>query len=75
MRTVGGDRDEIVICGDIDQFTESLRYRPPTLERISDVPRAQFRISDDVLVSADLEQANVGGFVSNRLMATLKIDF
>lgn len=65
---------EVVVCGSVDQ--EHLRLRPlPDVAGGPAVPRAEATLAGDLRASADVEQADVGGVPSNRIMLRLKLPF
>jgi hypothetical protein len=70
-----GDGGDIVICArkDNDQF----RLKPLP-ERFSREPariKAETKLSANTTLSAETEAGDVGGAISNRLMARLKVGF
>lgn len=68
------DADEIVVCANRDGQSP---YRIKQAERRSDpgMPKAQVKIAQGVNAAAETEQADVGGFPSNRAMIRIKIKF
>lgn len=65
--------DEVVVCARTDQ-PDRLKpvpehYTEPT------IPKAEVRVFGNARLSAETEQAGVGGFPSNRAMMRLKIPF
>lgn len=66
--------DEIVVCGERDR---SARYRikQSVLPAKEGIPAAQLKLGKGVNASAETEQADVGGFPSERVMIRLKIKF
>jgi hypothetical protein len=66
--------DEIVVCARRNDSLSPYRiYQPPP--RQSDIPKAEMRLADGLSASAETENAEVGGFPSNRVMVRLKIKF
>lgn len=68
-----GEGDDVVVCA-----RPSDAYRIPTIPDYSSpmtLPAARTDIAGVGTVSAETEQGNVGGFVSNRAMIRLKIPF
>jgi len=72
--TQKSNENEVVVCA---RRSGDLRpYRINQLPaRRSNIPKAEMELADGVSASADAEQADVGGFPSNRLMVGLKIKF
>lgn len=66
--------DEIVVCGEKDR---SARYRikRTALPANEGLPSAQLKLGKGVSASAETEQADVGGFPSERVMIRIKIKF
>ncbi|MCW3798793.1 hypothetical protein OMW55_13340 [Sphingomonas sp. BN140010] len=66
--------DDVVVCGrrDPDRYRIPPEYR--TTEQKEGLGRAEARIGN-AAVGAATEQADVGGFTSNRIMIRLKIPF
>lgn len=67
--------DEIVVCG--RRSDQPNPYRLPILppEQQQGFPPADATLASGVNLGAVTEQANVGGFPSNRLMLRLRIKF
>lgn len=67
--------DEIVVCG--RRSDRPSPYRLPVLppEQQKGIPTADTMLANGVNLGAVTEQANVGGFPSNRLMLRLRIKF
>ena len=63
--------DEIVVCAD-GSSPYRIKQQPV---RQPDLPKAEVQIAEGVQASADTEQADVGGFPSNRVVLRLKIKF
>jgi hypothetical protein len=63
--------DEIVVCAN-GSSPYRINQQPA---RQPDLPKAEVQIADGVLASADTEQADVGGFPSNRVVVRLKFKF
>jgi len=66
--------DEIVVCARRNDGSSPYRVNQPMPQR-SDIPKAEVQLADGVSLGAETENADVGGFSSNRLMARLKIKF
>ena len=65
--------DEVVVCGRPDT---SERYRMRPLDpRIESPKRAEVRLPGGMKGAAEVERADIGGNVSNRLMFRLKLPF
>ena len=72
-----GTSDEIVVCAD-NSDDESQRLRPIANAEIydKDESRAEFGISENVRLAAEVDSADLGaGMVSKRIMARVKIKF
>lgn len=69
----GGQAGDVVVCGRPDQ--EQFRLRPLPDRTEPAVPRAETRVFGNVKAAADVEQAGVDGFPSNRIMLRLKFPF
>jgi hypothetical protein len=69
-------RDEIVVCG-LRGADENERHRiqPPASQPSEGLPPAAMALGKGVVVAAEAEAVNVGGFVSNRAMLRLKVRF
>ena len=66
--------EEIVVCG--RRPDELGPYRlPPLPQRDSYIPKAERAIGKGIAIAAETEQADVGGFPSNRVMVRFKIKF
>ena len=66
--------DDIVVCGRVDQ--EQFRLRPLRERTVRlGIPRAETKVLGDLRATAEVEQSDVGGFPSNRLMLRLKLPF
>jgi hypothetical protein len=63
--------DEIIVCANGSNL---YRISQPAA-RPSEPPKAEVQIAEGVHASADTEQADVGGFPSNRMVVRLKIKF
>lgn len=66
---------EVVVCVNRNgespyRLKQSVRRKPETTP-----PKAELQIVDGVAVAGETEQADVGGFPSNRAMIKLKIKF
>jgi hypothetical protein len=68
------DDDEIVVCGRRREGFSPYRINQPT-PRQSEPPKAELQLADGVRAAAETENADVGGFPSNRVMVRLKIKF
>jgi hypothetical protein len=66
--------DEIVVCGRKGEGFSPYRINQPT-PRQSEPPKAELQLADGVRAAAETENADVGGFPSNRVMVRLKIKF
>jgi hypothetical protein len=66
--------EEIVVCAQRQEGSSPYRInQPPARKR--GVPKAEVQLADGVAASAETEQADVGGFPSDRVMVRLKIKF
>jgi hypothetical protein len=66
--------DEIVVCARRADGPSPYRInQPPAAEE--GLPKAQMQIARGVSAAAETEQADVGGFPSNRLLVRFKIKF
>lgn len=69
----GGAADEVVVCGRRDT---NERYRMRPLDpRIESPKRAEVMLPGGMKGAAEIERADIGGNVSNRLMFRLKLPF
>lgn len=66
--------DEIVVCVRRREGVSPYRINQPPAQQ-TDIPKAKVQLADGVSVSAVTEQADVGGFPSNRVMVRLKFKF
>lgn len=66
--------DEIVVCARRQEGPSPYRINQPPA-RQPELPKAQVQLADGVSAGAETEQADVGGFPSNRGMIRLKIKF
>ena len=67
-------KDEIVVCAGRRDGSSPYRINQPPA-REPGLPKAEVQIAEGVSATAETEQADVGGFPSNRLMVRLKIRF
>lgn len=65
--------EEVVVCGKRGDSPYRLRELPPAKDQA--LPDAQVKIADGVSAGAETENADVGGFPSNRLMVRFKMKF
>lgn len=66
--------DEVVVCGD-KQADERYRLRPSDARNYAEPPvRAQVKLGNGT-AGVTNEQADIGGWPSNRVMITLKFPF
>jgi hypothetical protein len=72
--TQKSNEGEIVVCAHRSGELGPYRIKPIS-PRQSGIPKAEVRLADGVHASAESEQADVGGFPSNRFMVRLKIKF
>jgi hypothetical protein len=66
--------DEIVVCGRRGEGLSPYRINQPPHRQL-EPPKAELQLVDGVRAAAETENADVGGFPSNRLMVRLKIKF
>ena len=66
--------DEIVVCANRNGEGPYRLQETPTAEQAA-LPNAQVNVAEGVSVGAETEEADVGGFVSNRGMLRLKVKF
>jgi hypothetical protein len=68
-----GPADEIIVCG----RREAGKYRalPLPIDYEEGPLRAETSLGGDVKGSVDVEQADVGGFTSNRVKVRIKVPF
>ena len=69
------DNGEVVVCANRNGVSPYRLQEPETPPEGSALPEAEVKIADGVTVGAGTEQADVGGFPSNRIMVGLKIKF
>jgi len=65
---------EVVVCANRNGESP-YRLKQPAQQAKEGLPRAEKQIAEGVSVSGETEQADVGGFPSNRAMIRLKIKF
>lgn len=65
---------EIVVCARPDENVR-YRYRDLSVEQSTILPRAEFRLNDRMNISVTADNANVGGFTSQRAMVHFKLKF
>ena len=63
---------EIVVCA---SDPEAFRLRPLPETYRTEPPRAEMRLGNGISAAVTNEQAGIGGVPSNRIKATLKIEF
>lgn len=68
-----GEPGEVVVCGRPDQ--ERFRLKPLGDRAEPAIPRAEFNLLENVKAAAEVEQVDVGGLPSNRIMLRLKLPF
>ena len=66
---------ELVVCANRNGVSPYRLQAPEPPAEGSALPEAAVKIADGVTANAGTEQADVGGFPSNRIMAGLKIKF
>lgn len=66
---------DIVVCARQDTSVYRLTKLPERYRRDEGLPRASKQIGKNTTLSAETEQAGVGGFPSNRAMIRLKMGF
>lgn len=66
--------DEIVVCARRGDGFSPYRLNQP-IPRRSEPPKAELQLADGLKVAAETENADVGGFPSNRVMVRFKIKF
>jgi hypothetical protein len=66
--------DQVVVCGNRNGESP-YRLKQPAQKPRKALPDAQLQIGEGVAIAAETEQADVGGFTSNRAMVRLKIKF
>lgn len=66
--------DEIVVCARRNDGSSPYRINQP-MPRKSEPAKAELQLADGVDAAAETENADVGGFPSNRVMVRLKIKF
>ena len=72
QRTESG---EVVVCANRNGVSPYRLQEPEAPVEGSALPDAEVKIADGVTADAATEQADVGGFPSNRIMVGLKIKF
>ena len=65
---------EVVVCANRNGESP-YRLKPPIQQAKEGLPKAAKQIADGVSIAGETEQADVGGFPSNRAMIRLKIKF
>jgi hypothetical protein len=65
---------EIVVCANRNGKSPYRLQETAPAEQAA-LPKAQANVAEGVSVAAETEEANVGGFVSNRAMIRLKVKF
>lgn len=68
------ESDEVVVCGSRDGASP-YRLKIPMQQSEQALPSARFQISEGVGAAVETEEADVGGFKSNRAMVRVKIKF
>lgn len=71
--TDAAETGDVVVCGRPDQEQFRLRPLPDCAEPA--MPRAETGVLGHLKAAADVEQGNVGGLPSNRIMLRLKLPF
>jgi hypothetical protein len=66
--------DEIVVCANRNGENPYRLQEMPPPEQAA-LPNAEVNVAEGVSVGAETEEADVGGFVSNRAMLRLKVKF
>jgi hypothetical protein len=68
-----GNSNEVVVCG---RRQEQSPYRiGPQAPAATALPKAEFKLSDEVEAKLSAEQGEIGGIPTNRAMISLKIKF
>jgi hypothetical protein len=65
---------EIVVCGHRGDGSSPYRIAPSPPQGPA-VPKAEMQVADGVKIAAEAENANVGGFPSDRFVLRLKVKF
>ncbi|WP_421853893.1 hypothetical protein [Novosphingobium sp.] len=65
---------EIVVCARPDANVR-YRYRDLSVEQATILPRAEVRLNDRMSIAVTADNANVGGFSSQRAMVHFKLRF
>jgi len=68
----GRTNEEVVVCASRGESPYRLKQSTPPARKPA---KAEVTIANGVAVSAETENADVGGFASNRLMMRLKVKF
>lgn len=66
---------EVVVCANRNGESPYRLKQPVQQKATTVLPKAELRVADGVAVSGETEEADVGGFPSNRAMIKLKIKF
>jgi hypothetical protein len=69
------ENGEVVVCANRNGVSPYRLQDPEAPAEGSALPDAEVKIADGVTAGAETQQADVGGFPSNRIMVGLKIKF
>ena len=72
-RPEAASSDEVVVCANRNGQSPYRLQEPPVPEK--GAPKAELSVAEGVSIAGDTEQADVGGFPSNRAMIRLKVKF
>ena len=67
------ETDQVVVCGNRKGESPCRLKEPVVPEEGEALPKAEVKLGDGTTFGAETEQADVGGFPSNRIMLGLKI--
>ncbi|WP_395623327.1 hypothetical protein [Sphingomonas daechungensis] len=66
---------EVVVCANRNGESPYRLRQPRGKVAETDLPKAEVQVANGVAIAGETEQADVGGFPSNRAMIKLKIKF
>ena len=69
------ENGEVVVCANRNGVSPYRLQEPEAPAEGSALPEAEVKIADGVTAGAETQQADVGGFPSNRIMVGLKFKF
>ena len=69
------ENGEVVVCANRNGVSPYRLQEPEAPPEGSALPKAEVKLADGATLGAETEQADVGGFPSNRIMVGLKIKF